>query len=308
MITLNPINPNNPSDTTAVLPEGRLVGGNPSTQSRSTDYTTKAPLSNDDGTPKMLTSFRFAIPKGVETHWNQTPWGAQIWNEAVSAFPNGEYQMPNFAWKIEDGDSTVPRQSGSKPALDEGFPGHWVLKLNAIPNTKIECYKRTGASFGSPLERIADTDKTTIKTGYYGLVSISVKRNKEGGIPGLYITPLGYCQTREGQVIEGSATVDATSAFGGQVMASAPAAQGYTPPPQQAAYPAPTPVQNTTFMNPPPPPSGAATPPPPPPSSPQERLYNLAGNMYTRAQLLGYNYTDEQINSSIYFCISVIAS
>ena len=50
--------------------------------------------------------FAVAIPKGSETHWNQTEWGQVVENVAKAAFPK-TYQRHDFSWKITDGDSTV---------------------------------------------------------------------------------------------------------------------------------------------------------------------------------------------------------
>jgi hypothetical protein len=51
--------------------------------------------------------FALAIPKTPgHTHWAQTDWGRQIWDEGNRAHPNFAPHA-TFSWKIEDGDSAV---------------------------------------------------------------------------------------------------------------------------------------------------------------------------------------------------------
>ena len=75
------------------------------------------------GQPRVNYFFALAIPKAGEVHWSQTAWGQQIWAVGHAAFPQAA-QSPQFAWKIEDGDSQIPNRKGRKPCDTEGHAGH----------------------------------------------------------------------------------------------------------------------------------------------------------------------------------------
>src|SRR5690606_13624901 len=110
------------TDRTDVLfPPGRLVSGSVK-EARTTDnqgnpLTVKS--GNNAGQPRVEYNFGVAIPKAGEAHWNQTPWGAQIWHAAAAAWPGRQYENPAFSWKIQDGDSTVPNTAGNANANRE---------------------------------------------------------------------------------------------------------------------------------------------------------------------------------------------
>jgi hypothetical protein len=82
------------------------------------------------GQPRKDFYFALAIPKGPEQHWAQTEWGAKIYAAGQAAFANA-FQSPAFAWKVKDGDSTIPNRKGKVPAKQEGYPGHWVLSFSS---------------------------------------------------------------------------------------------------------------------------------------------------------------------------------
>ena len=99
------------------LPEGLIVQGHPFERQQVTDERGN-PRTDAQGNPMTQVFFSLAIPKGQETHWNQTPWGAKIDAQAKEpehGWPNGEWQRPDFSWKIEDGDSTIPNKRGIAP-------------------------------------------------------------------------------------------------------------------------------------------------------------------------------------------------
>ena len=99
--------------TEITTPVGRLVGGHPMIGHPQKDGKTGLPkMQADKVTPVVQYYAGLAVPKGAETHWNQTPWGQQIHQEAVAGWPNGEWQAATFAWKITDGDSGVPNKKG----------------------------------------------------------------------------------------------------------------------------------------------------------------------------------------------------
>ena len=116
-----------------LTPVGRLVQGS-LYEGQTTDAEGK-PLTYrtgpQAGQPRVDYYFALAIPKGSETHWSQTEWGAIIWNEGHRSFPGGQAQSPSFAWKIIDGDSTIVNRAGKRPCDRDGYPGHWVLNFSS---------------------------------------------------------------------------------------------------------------------------------------------------------------------------------
>lgn len=247
-------------------PVGRLVGGHPMQHNVSTDDDDKPKL-DAAGNPQRQTFFYFAIPKDGTTDFKQTDFGAVMVAEAKGAFPKGEYNAHDFAWKVIDGDSAVPMKGG-KPAPNtrEGFPGHWVLRLTTgIP---VRCHH-----FGkyAPHEQIQNENE--IKCGDYGRVFVQIKANNSAQSPGLYLNPTLFELTRAGELIITSSGPAAADVFGGGAPTAAPAA---TPPP-------------------PPPVPAAATPPPP--HNPLPKRYQFNGALYTLEQLKAGGWTDEQINA-----------
>src|SRR5258708_39056580 len=97
-------------------PVARLVGGSVGTaRDKDADgkpYTIKTGTRAGHATTKRYIAV--AIPKQGEAHWATTEWGAKVWAVGHTAFP-GIAQSPQFAWKIEDGDSTIPNTKGKRP-------------------------------------------------------------------------------------------------------------------------------------------------------------------------------------------------
>lgn len=118
--------------TDILTPAARLVQG--SLYKPNTTDAEGKPLVNKSGPnigqPRVEFYFAVAIPKGGEQHWSQTAWGAVILGVGREAFPQA-HQAPTFAWKVKDGDSTVPNRRGKRPCDSEGFPGHWVLSFSS---------------------------------------------------------------------------------------------------------------------------------------------------------------------------------
>ncbi len=82
------------------------------------------------GQPRVDYFFALAIAKQPgQTHWAQTPWGAEVWKAGHAGFPQAG-NMPAFAWKVVDGDSHIPNRKGKKPCDREGYPGHWVVTFS----------------------------------------------------------------------------------------------------------------------------------------------------------------------------------
>jgi hypothetical protein len=184
-------------------------------------------------------AFGVGIPKGGESHWSQTSWGAAIWAVGHAAFPNVA-QRPDFAWKVIDGDSTIPNKRGKAPNTKEGYPGHWVLSFSSSYPPRL--YNRDGSQ---PLEPAA------FKCGYFVQVAGTVDGNDSPNQPGVYLNHnMVALQGYGPEIISGP---DPTSVgFGG---GPAPAMMSATPPAGMVAPPA---VPGAPMAPPAPPPPPAA--------------------------------------------------
>ncbi len=247
-----------------VILNGRIVGGHPMNHAPATDDNNKPKL-DSAGNPMHQTFFYFAVPKAGSTDFKATEFGAAMLAEAKAAWPKGEYNAPDFAWKVIDGDSIVPMKGGKPaPSTREGFPGHWVLRLTTgIP---VRCYHNGKYN---PMEQIQD--KNAIKCGDYGRVFVTIKANNSAQSPGLYVNPTLFSLDRAGELIVTEGGPSAADVFGG------------------------TGVQGSTGGSSAPPAPAAA--PPPPPHNPLPKTYTVNGVAYTREQRLGYGWTAAQIDA-----------
>lgn len=241
-------------------PVGRLVQGSL--------YTGKT--MNDDGTPKAYKTGKnagqprteyyiaLAIPKGAEQHWSQTAWGAEIWRIGHTAYPQAA-QAADFSWKVVDGDSAQPGKlykgkPGKAPRENEGFPGHWVLKLTSSFPSNI--YKHRDG--GGPNDFDPFDTPGAVKLGYYIQVVVQCQPN-EGQSPGVYLEQRMICFSAYGPEIfvgmdvsaagfgnsalpPGATMTPPAGAFAGVAPGMAPNAPGLPPPPHIPATPALPPV------------------------------------------------------------------
>lgn len=247
---------------TFVFPPSRMIGG--SLYTGSTKDAKGQPLTFSDGSPRTQFSFGIAIPKGQEQHWNQTPWGARIWQTGAAEAP-AAHQSPAFAWKVKDGDSTIPNKNGNRPCDQEGHPGHWIVWFSGSFAIRI-----TKDSGHTPF-----LEPEAIKPGYWIEVAANVAFNHRTDSPGVYLNYevvnfVGY--DKEIQLV---GQVDATTVGFGQQAAPAhvsaapvatmqqPAAPAVASPSAQPAA-APAVVQPHTAYMAPPPPAAAPAPFPPP--------------------------------------------
>lgn len=162
-----------------LTPVGRLVAGSLYKAQTTDSEGRQLQVKNGPqaGQPRSDWFFAIAIPKQGEQHWSQTPWGKTIWETGHSAFPQGQGQSPTFAWKIVDGDSTVPNSVGKRPCDREGYPGCWVLHWSSGFAPKI--YNSNGT------QQITEPD--AVKLGYYIQVHGSVDGNGSSQKPGIYL-------------------------------------------------------------------------------------------------------------------------
>lgn len=311
--------------TTAILfPPGRLVAGS-LTKAQTTDAEGK-PLVVKSGTnlgqPRVDFYFGVAIPKAGETHWNQTEWGKTIHAVGVAGFPAGQHALPSFAWKITDGDSTVPNRKGKVPRDRQGYPGCWVIALSSgfAPKT----FNATGS---------APVDPESIRPGHWIQVRGSVGSNGSDNQAGVFLNhdlvahsgfgpeinlgvdaasvgfgqgpaPAGMSTTPVAGLAEAAAAVWPPQGWtahpsapgfyyqGTEVLAEAALrARNVTtpvaPPAQSPPPPVPVPVPvapNPAILAPP-------LPPPPPPAAAQHVM--LTGQSYEAMKAAGW--TDEQM-------------
>lgn len=222
------------------------------------------------GQPRVDYFLALAIPKGQEQHWAQTEWGSKVWAVGHAAFPQAA-QAQDFSWKVIDGDSAQPGKlfkgkPGKAPRENEGWPGHWILKLSGgfAPGL----YK---ARPGVPGQHDPFNDPDGIKLGYYVQINFNVESNKSQTSPGVYLNHRMVCFAAFGPEI--SVGPDVASAGFGQ--SALPAGATLTPPanfnpgqpaaapiPGQAAIPpipgsAPAPVPVAGYA-----PAAGAMPPP----------------------------------------------
>ena len=139
------------------------------------------------GQPRLNYFFALAIPKNPgEQHWAHTEWGKIIWTVGCKEYPQAS-QRPDFSWKVEDGDSTIPGkgQNAKRPCDKEGYRGHWILKLST--SFAVTIYKQEAGGFVK-LDAI-----DAVKPGYYVQVSFSVDGNGQDLNPGVYLNPNAVC-------------------------------------------------------------------------------------------------------------------
>lgn len=234
-----------------LTPVGRLVQGS-LYDAQTTDAENK-PLTYrtgpNAGQPRVQFYFAVAIAKGHEKHWSETEWGRKIWNIGHAGFPNGQTQNPSFAWKIKDGDSTIPNKAGRRPCDIEGFPGHWVLNFSGgfAPSIHTED--------GSQLI----LEKDFVKLGDYIQVFGSVSDNESQQQPGVYLNHQMVAFSRYGKRIIAGADPKTVGFGKSPIPAGAsitPLDNSFNPASPNSLPPSPSPM----------PP--AYTPPPISPSSP----------------------------------------
>lgn len=257
-----------------LTPVGRLVLG--SLYTGATTDAENRPLvyktGQNAGQPRVNFWFHLAVPKGAESHWNQTEWGAKIFNVGSLGFPNGAFNAPTFAWKITDGDSSTPNTQGNKPCDIEGYQGNWVLKFSGSFAPSL--YNENGTA--------ALTEPNAIQLGDYIQVYCYVEDNKSTQQPGVYLNPSMVARAGFGQRIIAGADPKAVG-FGNSPLpagASATPLAAFAPPVVAAA-----PVMPVT-----PPPAYPQILTPPAPAA--ARTMTEKANGATYEQLIASGWTD----------------
>lgn len=133
------------------------------------------------GQPTCRYEFGLAIKKQPnEQGWWTTPEGAVILAQGQKDHPQSS-QRTDFAWKVTDGDSTVPGKAkqgkpGRRPCDKEGFSGHWVFSFSgSFP------FKFVNANGTAYL-----LEPNAVKVGDYVQVAGEVVGNT-GATPGVYL-------------------------------------------------------------------------------------------------------------------------
>lgn len=218
-----------------LLPVGRLVQG--SIYEPQTKNIDGAPLiiknGPNMGKPRQDYHVAIAIKKGAESHWSQTQWGALIYNFALTAFPNGQTQIPSFAWKIIDGDSAIPNRKNKKPCDRPGHPGHWILHFNG--GFAPSLYTSDGSK---PIPEI-----NFLNLGDYVQLFGDISANNSQQTPGIYLNHKLIAFSGYGERIAVSSTVDPTTVgFGGTPLPDGaspiPLTNGFNPLPIPPIVPA----------------------------------------------------------------------
>ena len=223
-------------------PVGRLVGG--SAYKGSTQDAEGRPLvyknGPDAGKPRVDFYLAIAIPKGAEAAhgalgWMATDWGAKIRKVAEAWLPHAA-QLPGFAWKVTDGDSTIPNKKGKKPCDQEGYAGHWVLRWSGGYAPKI--YTLVGQQSPAPLEGV-----DAVNLGDYVQINGTCEPNQSQSQPGVYLNHSMLCLIGYGQRIVLGPDVD-SAGFGGALPAGASTVPpaGFTPPVPGASPPTSVPA------------------------------------------------------------------
>ena len=298
-----------------LLPVGRLVAGDLYTGSdKDADGKPRIIKTGPNaGQPTIQFFIAVALPKtpGV-AHWAHEAWGRQFWEVGNLAFPKIA-EGPQFAFKVVDGDSTVPNKKGIAPNTREGYPGHWVVSCTSSYPPKV--VNADGSQY--------ILEKDAVKRGYYVQVLVTVDGNGSSQNPGIYVNP--NIVSFQGYGPEIHTGVDPTSVgfgkgprpaglsavpIGGTPGAPAPSAppapaatSGYAAPlppvpgvpgaPAAGNGPVPAPtgvVPAPGFLSPPAAP--AAPPPPMPAPTPPARQMTAKAGGYTYEAMLAAGWND----------------
>ncbi|MGL4755293.1 MAG: ssDNA-binding protein [Aeromonadaceae bacterium] len=204
-------------------PVGRLVAGS------FFDVQKKDHKGRDLTEDKYHWFVALAYPKtpGV-THFSQesADMFKAVWQAGATDFPAGDYNKPDFHWKIEDGDG----ENRDKV----GYAGHWIVKFKR--SCKIDPVKICDSAY----KPVINPD--VAKRGYYYVVDGSVSGNGQVGddTAGMFINMNMVMLVGVGdEIVSGPS---AREVFGGANFQLPPGARPAGAPMQQAPAAAPSPV------------------------------------------------------------------
>src|SRR5208337_1391178 len=266
---------------------GRLVAGS-LYQPQTTNVDGKS-LIDKKGQAYVKYFIAVAIQKGNEKHWSETEWGSKIWQAGHALNPTSA-RSPVVAWKVVDGDSTVPNQKGITPAEREAYPGNWVLSFsNGFP-TNIY-------NFSDGTQRIV-TEENFVNRGDYIQVFANIRDNGSPRNPGLFLNQSMIAFNAYGERLSYMPDVEDVGFGQGQLPPGAsltPLSGMTTPAAPTSAVSAPPPVMpkpivvtpHTAILIPP----AAPTPPMPIVSASPRMSTKAQGSSYE--QLISVGWTDE---------------
>lgn len=244
---------------------------------------------------KPMYAFGIAIPKQLEGHWNQTEWGKKIWDIAQRDFPNGQIQMTDFAWKITDGDSQIPRPNRNnelvRPCDKEGFKGNWVLAFkNQFAPTLCD------ASDMKSVKIL--TQPGFINCGDFVEVAFTCMGNSQITKPGVYLNPQAVAFRAYGERIAPAFKVDVNNIGFGQAVL--PRGASLTPHNSSvqvnaSQVPIQTPITGSTLNTPQTiqPHYGILQAPPPPVQNTAKVMTSASSHSYE--QYIAAGWTDEKL-------------
>jgi hypothetical protein len=237
---------------------GRAVQGDVYKMTQRVDDKTKQPRMKQDGTPLMQHYIALAVPKNDPA--NVAFKTTEYMGEKVAAWPRGEYQLPQFADKIEDGDSAIPNKKMKRNCDREGFPGHDVYKFT---NGFAPAVKYWDMARQAWVDSMPGGAGPQMKIGDYYTVIFDVESNKSSESPGMFLNSKTIAWERPGEAISSDADYsDMLGARGPGGNATAPAPAATPPAPSPAASPPPATIASPSSA-PPPPHAGFMAPPPP---------------------------------------------
>lgn len=281
--------------TKITLPPGRLVGGDlytPNDKDAEGNPLTIKSGPNQGG--KRVDYFAaYAIPKTPGKQWWEEQWGLTIYQTGATAFPQ-QCQSPKFAWKVEDGDSTVPNGKGKIPRERPGYAGHWIVKMSSGFQSPI--YQAQSGQW------VQQNTKDFVQPGDYIQAEITINGNGSQQQPGVFINHTQFAFLGHGQRI----------VLGGADPNKAGFAMGHLPPgasatpmaasmpmpvaPGAPAAPAPAPLIPGMVAAPAAPAAPAPMAPPPAPAAQAVPvLVQVPGAQYTIEACRQAGWTDDQI-------------
>jgi hypothetical protein len=264
------------------------------------------------GQPRVDYFFALGIRKGAETHWGQTPWGAEIWKAGHLAFPQAA-AAPSFAWKVVDGDSATPNRKGKKPCDREGYPGHWVVTFSGGFAPKVYQIP-PGAK-----EPVIWPQPDAVNLGDFVEVYGNCSGNNSVQQPGVFINHSMVCFRGYGDRIvlgpdaaavgfgatalpAGASAVPTGAALPAPGAPGAPAAPAVAMPPPPVITPAPTapPIPAASIPSHMPLPATATPPAPPAPPVPAGPSMTPKAGAFTYEQFIAGGWTDDKLRESGY--------
>lgn len=262
-------------------PVGRLVGGSlyeaETTDALGNPLTIKTGA--NAGQPTQRYTIGVAITKTAGVDWKQEPWGQIIVAEAMASFRNNEFNRPDFAWKVKDGDDNTVNKAGRKNSDNPNYKNCWILWFSSQFAPQV--FNADGS------QRLLEKDY--VKLGYYIQVAGTVAGNGNLQNAGVFLNGSMVAFSAYGEEIQ--VGLDATAVgFGGSPLpagaSAAPVGGAFNP----AAPAAPAPAAPVPAA----PVPAAPVPAAPVPAAPQF-IMTAAANGLTREQYHSGGWTDEQL-------------